>query len=229
MSRFSVPTEVTAVPERIRVAAAETFSSIVETAEALDKSRTPGSAKNYFQFCQLLQTALDDHQKKDNNKVSLVWETPDSPIETEVISINLVSRLPGSFSQGAPGQAQVRNMRPIIRESKDDPASPGYRKVILGKYFDNLVQFTCWARTNKEAIARSFWFEEFVEKYTWFFKISGVQRVLFSKQEEDLFINNDGKKFYGRPLLFFVRTEELTEYFEKEIEEIIVNLLISAQ
>jgi hypothetical protein len=224
--RFSVSQELTTSPERIRVQVAQTFSSITEQAEGNPRSVTPGTSKNYFEFCQLLKQALDDYQKDEKFKIDTSWESPDSDAVTEVISISLVNREPGAFSQGAPFQGDVKNLRPILRESKADPQVPGYRKVILGKYFDNLVKFTCWARTNKEAISRSFWFEQFVEKYTWYFKISGVQRVMFWKQDPDLLIDNDGKKLYGRPLLFFVRTEELTEYSEKEIEEIYINLLV---
>lgn len=221
--RFKVPEELTSSPQRIFVS--EQFASIVERADK-PPSKTSGPAKNYFEFCQLVQDALKDYQKDSSFKIDTVWESPDSTAETEVISIHLVSREPGAFSQGAPLEGNVKNLRPILRETKSDPEVPGYRKVILGKYFDNIVKFTCWARTNKEAISRSFWFEQFIEKYTWYFKISGVQRVIFWKQEPDLLIDNDGKKLYGRPLLFFVRTEELTEYSEKEIEEIYINLLL---
>lgn len=223
MNKFDTPEELQDKPYRIRVA--QTFNGIVERTEGT-RSVTPGPAKNYFEFCELLKQALDDYQTRldSPNKIDLSWESPDQSVNTEVISINLVKRLPGVFEQGAPFEGSVKNLRPIMRESKPDPNAPGYRKVILGKWYDNLIRFTCWAQTNKEAIQRSFWFEEFIEKYTWFFKVSGVQRVIFWGQEEDKFIDNDGKKLYGRPLLFYLQTEELTEHSEKELEEIYVNL-----
>lgn len=225
MSQFDIPDELKENPYRIKVS--HTFSGIVERSEGT-RSVTPGPAKNYFEFCELLKQALDDYQSRleSPNKVVMSWEDPDKTAVTEVVSINLVKRLPGAFDQGAPFEGSVRNLRPILRESKPDPDAPGYRKAILGKWYDNLVRFTCWAQTNKEAIQRSFWFEQFVEKYTWFFKMSGVQRVIFWGQEEDKVIDNDGKKLYGRPLLFYVQTEELTEHSEKELEEIYVNLTV---
>jgi hypothetical protein len=225
MSRFDVSDELKENPTRIRVS--HTFSGIIERSEGT-RSVTPGTGKNYFEFCELVKTALDDYQTRleSPNKLIMSWEDPDKLAETEVVSISLIKREPGAFDQGAPFQGSVKNLRPILRESKQDPTSPGYRKVVLGKWYDNLVQFTCWAQTNKEAITRSFWFEQFIEKYTWFFTASGVQRVIFWRQEEDKLIDNDGKKLYGRPLLFYVKTEELTEYSEKEIEEIYVNLCV---
>ncbi len=228
MDRFDVPEELTENPYRIRVA--QTFSGIIERAENT-RSVTPGSAKNYFEFCELVKTALDDYQSRlgVQKKLLLNWEQPDKTAETEVVSISLLKRAPGAWDQGAPFEGSVKNLRPIIRESKRDTSSPGYRKVVMGKWYDNLIQFTCWAQTNKEAIKRAFWFEEFIEKYTWYFKISGVQRVIFTGQEADEFIDNDGKKLYGRPLLYYVKTEELTEYSEKEIEEIFLKLIVNSE
>lgn len=226
MSRFDIPKELKENPYRIRVA--QTLDGIVQRAN--DRSVTPGPAKNYFQFCELISTAMADYQERTNSatKVGLSWEEPDKDTVTETISIGLVKRMPGQFDQGAPFEGSVKNLRPVVRESRIDEEAPGYRKVVLGKWFDNLVRFTCWAQTNKEAIARSFWFEEFVEKYTWFFTASGVARVIFWEQEEDIVINNEGKKLYGRPLLYYVKTEELTEYSEKELEEIYVNLVVKS-
>lgn len=227
-TRFDVPSELTENPYRIR--ALKTFSGIIERTDTGVMSTTPGPAKNYFQCCELIRTAIDDYQKRFDSPtvkpVNLSWEDPDFQADTETISISLIKRMPGKFDQGAPFEGSVKHLRPLIREIKDDPDSPGYRKTILGKWYDNLIQFTCWAQTNKEAISRSFWFEEFMNKYTWFFVASGVSRVMFWEQEQDKFINNDGMKLYGRPLLYYIKTEELTEYSEKEIEEIYINLAV---
>lgn len=226
MSRFKVDEELTKDPMRIRVS--ETFSSIVERAENNNRSVTPAPAKNYFQFVDLVNKAIIDYQSrlKSPNSLTISWENPDINSQTERITVGLVKREPGKFDQGAPFEGSVKNLRPLIRENVPDPDAPGYRKVISGKWYDNLIRFTCWAQTNKEAIERAFWFESFMEKYTWFFVASGVPRVIFWGQESDTLINNDGQKLYGRPLLFYVKTEELTEISEKEIEEIFINLLV---
>lgn len=229
MSRFDVPDDLKNDPVKIRVTS--TFNGLIERADT-SRSVTPGNTKNYFEFCELLKTALDDYQErlKATNKVNLVWEKPDKLTlvqKSDLISIGLVRRQPGQLDQGAPFEGTVKQLKPLIRETKPDPDAPGYRKVIMGKWHDNLMKFTCWSQTNKEAITRAFWFEEFMDKYAWFFRASGVGRVIYSGQEEDEVINNDGDKVYGRPILYFVRTEELTEYSEKEIEEIYLNLVVN--
>jgi hypothetical protein len=184
--------------------------------------------KNYFEFCELVKQSLDDYQARleSPKKINLTWEEPDATGITESITIGLKKREPGAFAQGAPFEGTVKHLKPLLRESIKDPDAPGYRKAILGKWHDNLIQFTCWAQTNKEAIKLAFWFEEFMNKYEWFYITSGVRRVIFWGQEEDLFLDNQGKKYYGRPLLYFVQTEELTYLSEKEMESICVNLAV---
>lgn len=220
-----VPEELLESPTRIL--AAKTFSGIIERAQDA-RSVSPGASKNYFQFFELVDKALIDYQSRlgSPNLVKLSWEEPDEILDTEIISISLLSREPGRFDQGAPLEGSVKQLKPVLRESKSDPNNPGYKKAILGKWNDNVVRFTCWAKTNKEAIQRSFWFEDFMNKYNWFFVISGVPRVIFYKQAEDTVINNQGKKLYGRPLIFYVKTEEITEISEKEIDEISINLRV---
>lgn len=226
MSRFKLDEELTTDPKRIFVS--EIFSNIVERAEVNNRSVTPAPAKNYFQFVELVNKGIEDYQTriKSPSLLTISWENPDINAQTEKITVGLVKREPGKFDQGAPFEGSVKNLRPLIRENVPDPDAPGYRKVVSGKWYDNLVRFTCWAQTNKEAIERAFWFESFMEKYTWFYVASGVPRVIFWAQEADTLINNDGQKLYGRPLLYYVKTEEITTHSEKEIEEIFINLLV---
>ena len=100
-------------------------------------------------------------------------------MDLETISIRLVRREPGRFSEGRPYEGDVRNLRPILRQVYDDPENPGYKRAEMGYWYDNTVRFTCWARTNKEADARALWFEALMEDYKWFYRLRGVNRVLF--------------------------------------------------
>lgn len=225
MARFDTPEELKEDPVRIR--AKSIFQHQVTKAQNFGRSQAPGQARNYYEFLQLLDTALTDYQERypivDGRKLRTSWERIDDLSDTEVITISVTKREPGAYSQGPPMEGSVKNLRPILRESRPDPDNPGYQVAILGKWFDNLVRFTCWAQTNKEAIQRSFWFEEFMEKYNWFFVASGTPRVLFMEHEEQV-IDNDGNKIYGRSLVYYVKTEEITLISEKQIEEICITL-----
>jgi hypothetical protein len=100
---------------------------------------------------------------------------------------------------------------------------------VFGKWYDNVIGFTVWAQTNKEAIERAFWFEDLMEEYTWFFRASGVGRVLMYEQEEDKIVDNDGQKLYGREIRYFVRIEKISTLSEKTLEQIYLNLSVAAK
>jgi len=226
MSKYEIPAELTDPNTRIRVE--QIFNQKVERAQDASRSVAPGQARNYFDFLSILEKALDDYQTRIpivpvDRKLKMSWERVDDLSETETVTVSVVKRVPGAFSQGAPFEGSTKNLRPILREHRIDPDNPGYRIAVFGKWFDNLIRFTCWAQTNKEAIQRAFWFEDFMEKYSWFFVASGVPRVIFMEQEEQV-IDNDGNKIYGRSLVYFVKTEEITEISEKELEEIVITL-----
>lgn len=235
MSQADVPSELLEDRQRIRVQTLNLIDSslsntYISTPVADNVSKTPGQAKNYFEFVELVEKAVRDFEEREQapyrRKLDFSWERPNKAEETERITISLLERKPGVYAQGAPGQGSVRNQRPILRQKVTDKDNPGYNVAVMGKTFDNHIGFTLWAQTNKEAIERAFWFEDLMEKYTWYFRASGVGRVLFYSQEEDSFEDNDGQKIYGRRLVFFVRTERITELSEKTVEEIFVNLSV---
>lgn len=197
--------------------------------EELARSKTLGKAKSLLEFYDLVRQAIDDYEKRaglaEEKKIFLTEEEPDIEARTETITLGLVSREPGAFQQGRPLEAKVRNLRPRLREEKDDPENPGYKMAITGFWYDNVVRFTCWATTNKAANARALWFQDLMEEYSWFFKINGVDRCLFVGQGTDLVLDVSGKKWYGRPIDYFVRTERLRVFSEKAIEEILIKVM----
>lgn len=195
------------------------------------KSRTVGAAKNLLEFYDLVGQAVEDLQKKSGiseiDKVNFTEEDPDVDSNSENIVFSVASRDPGAFGQGPPGNPTHRNLRPMFREEGDDPVNPGYRIMTVGYWYDNVIRFTCWARTNKAANSRAQWFEDLMEEYNWWFKYSGVDRVLFSGRRSDIVVTVDSNKWYGRPLDYFVRTEKIRVFSEKTIEEILVNYKVN--
>ena len=191
-------------------------------------ARTVGSAKSLTEFYSLLNRAMVDYQARSGialaNYVNLTEEDPEPKDESEVISFRLMRREPGAYSQGAPFEGAIKNLRPIARESGKDTANPDYRYTIQGYWYDNLIRFTCWARTNKQANERASWFEDFMEDYTWWFRLQGINRLLFWGRGEDDIVREDENKWYGRPLDYFVRTEKLRRFEEKKLEEILIQL-----
>jgi hypothetical protein len=215
----------------------EAYESRIEVRELFDNNfganipsadRTIGQAKSLTEFYELVSRALNDYEVRAGTPlkyhVNFTEEDPDEESETETVTFRLMKREPGSFSQGSPFEGDIKNLRPILREKINDPQNPDYQVAVTGYWYDNLVRFTCWARTNKQANTRACWFEDFMEDYTWWFRLQGVSRVLFWGRSEDETVTIDNNKWYGRPLNFFVRTEKIRVFEEKKLEQILVNL-----
>lgn len=197
-----------------------------DTSVSDNKGRSPKSTKSLNEVYDLVRQAIDDYERRANldtkNKILFTEEELDHTSEGEIITFSLVKREPGAFGQGAPFESKVRNLRPILRENVADPENPGYRLATFGYWHDNIISFTCWAKTNKAANARALWFESLMEDYSWWFKAQGVDRTLFWGRGEDKTLFAQNNKWYGRPMSYFVRTETLRVFSEKTLEEIII-------
>lgn len=229
--------------EQVRIVVTQQFDLFARdaakstlTSDTLERLRSVGDAKDIHSltptdgFFELVRQAINDYETRARtptaNKVFFTEEEPDVKSETETITCSLLSREPGAYSQGAPLQGKVKNLRPIIREVAADDSNPGYRSVVQGFLYDNVVRFTCWARTNKRSNYRAVWFENFMEDYTWWFVLSGVKRVIYQGQGKDIVVTVNNNKWYGRPIDFFVQTEKLKVFSEKTLEEITLRLSV---
>jgi len=205
-----------------------------DTSARWSKSVTPKIAiNNLTGVYDLIRRAIQNYESRANtptvDKVTFTEEDPDKILTSEVITASCLKRDPGAFSQGAPFEGKVKNLRPRLWEERDDPENPGYKLASIGYFYDNLVRLTCWARTNKGANRRSDWLENLMEEYSWWFKAEGVDRTLFMGRDKDIVKVVDNNKWYGRPLDYFVRTEKISILSEKKIEQILINLTLSDQ
>jgi hypothetical protein len=218
--------------EVIKEEASHLYSSIVNQASAAGKTVTPGVTKDIIETMDLIGDVILNYQDRvhatEDSKVKIVYEKPDIPIESEVIEISIADRNPGQFSQGSTFEGGVKNRRPLLREEREDPDNPGYRRAVLGYFHDNVLRLTCWARTNKEANKRALWLEQVMEEYAWYFARSGVNRLLYEGWRVPEVINIDNNRFYGRPIDYFVRTERLTNVSQKVLEEICLRIAASS-
>lgn len=218
-----------------RILVQRVFENTITTSArtSLPRSKTPGSAKSLLEFYDLVRLAKDDYETRqdisDEYKIIFTEEEPDIESETETITFGLVKRVPGAFGQGSPFEADVKNMRPVFRETGADVENPGYNYAVHGYWYDNIVKFTCWAQTNKAANTRAEWFESLMSEYDWWFKLQGVNRVLFWGRDADIVTVIDNNKWYGRPLNYFVRTEKLRVFSEKQMEEILIRLAVKTE
>ena len=221
--------ELTTVAPRIVVQ--QVFDYIAGEALPNNSGTAFSAPKTLVDFYDMVRRALDDYQTRAGtptvNKVIFTEEEPDKKSETESIVFNLMDRVPGQFAQGAPMSRNHVNHRPIFRQKYVDPVNPGYNCIVNGYYYDNIIRFTAWARTNKAANSRASWFEDFMEDYSWWFKLQGLDRVLFWGRNKDIVTVVNDNPWYGRPIDYFVRTEKLRTFHEKTLEEILINLSVN--
>lgn len=220
-----------------RVVVNHIYQATISNDNLFSRSRTPKEAKwSLTDVYTHIRLAIENYEERANtpskNRITFTEDESDRENQTEIISIKCIERNPGLFSQGSPYDAgkpaAVKNMLPRLREEIPDPDYQGYKIAISGKWFDNIVRLTCWARTNKRANYRADWLETLLEEYVWWFKAQGINRFLFIKRGEDIIDGkSDDNRWYGRPLDYFVRTEKISMIRERQIEEIIINTTLS--
>ena len=214
--------------KKIKFIAGTQFKTIVDTATRFDKTTTPGPAKNIIEVMELIKTAIEDRDRRQHKtadaRVVVSYEDPDTDALLETITLSLIRREPGTYSQGRPMEGKVKQLRPILRELQSDSENPGYQRAIMGYFYDNVLQLTCWARTNKTANERAIWLETLMEDYMWWFVYSGTNRILYQGRASEKTVKIQNNKIYGRPINYFVRTEQLRTVSQKELEEIVVYL-----
>ena len=174
-------------------------------------------------FGPLLKHVLGLQQSREgiNNPIDVSEAYPPVDTTKETITYSLQRRMPGTFSQDAPFTG-VKNFKPLFRESYPDPANPGYITVVLGVLFDNLMNVTCWAKTNREADQRALWLESVLLANTWMFRYSGFNQVLYMGRGEDTHNDVNSIRLMGRSLQYYLRTEKLITVSEKTIDEILL-------
>lgn len=193
-----------------------------------NRLRSPYPAVDIDGFYSLVEQAMRVYQlaegRAEDRLIIYTEEYPLVQYERETVTVRLVDRAPAVMGKTAP-QGKPRELKPTVREVYDDPDLPRYQIWELGWMRDNIIEFTMWSQTNKEANKMALWFEDFMNANMWFFRSRGVNQLYFNGRDGDFVILD--KRLVGRPLTYFVRTERITQLREKVLEEIVVNLTVT--
>lgn len=227
--------DLTARQRRITVNNIYEASFLRSTVHLQSRLVTPKDAISSLSDVYLrFKRAIDNYEIRANtpvsNKVLFTEEDPDAVLHQDhsiIVTVRCIKRMPGAFSQGAPFEGDVKNLKPMLREERDDEEYPGYKLAIYGYFHDNLITLSCWARTNKRANYYADWLEDLMREYAWYFKSEGISRTVFYGRNEDITKTIDGVKWYGRPLDYFVKTEKIGILSQKEIEDIVISTTLA--
>lgn len=111
-------------------------------------------------------------------------------------------------------------IKPRVRDYKVDEDHPNCHVMVLGQWFDNLMQFDCWSKYNNRADDLIEWFEDFMYKYTWVWKKNGVNEILYWMRNEDLEVSKWRNDLAVRTVLFYFRTEKIVTIKEYDFTQI---------
>jgi len=194
-----------------------------------DRLLSVGDAQDINGFYSLMKEAIDDRLSRENiadrDKVKWTHEYPFDESRSEVITYKLISRCPGTTSQGKQMNKRRQDWRPKFRETLDDPDHTNKKLFVYGQVYDNLVELCCWAQTNKTADARALWLESLVDEYKWFIKYKGIAEVRYQERLADTFKAIGDNEWHGRPLRYFVSTEKITRYSQFVVRDLVVKLI----
>jgi hypothetical protein len=155
---------------------------------------------------------------------------------TDTIEYSTVRSEPGTV--GKKPFAADRQALPRLREfNVNDLIDPGVGIDIYGWWFDHMVQFDLFARTNERlygtrnvsgegTLGLVQWFQDFMQRYRWVFLYNGIQQLLEWQGTRDQQVGRHRNDMVHRPLLFYVRTERVSEARYRRIEhiDILVNI-----
>jgi len=179
------------------------------------------------EFFSTASNLIADAQKRsgilENKIVKLVEEYPPETMDTygdEVITFKVVSRKPGMMNKTGTG-------RPVRKSTYSfESGSPNYPNKILtveSRPVDHIVEFNCWAKTNKLANDRAIWLEKLLINNAFVFEIKGAERFYWEARHSDTYMTVGGQRLFYRPIHFFLRFRE----FDIKAESILRELLIS--
>lgn len=196
------------------------------------------AARDLRGFFELVDETLTDYQDRCNTvqseRISFVEEAPPTDMRSESITFKVLERRPGAHTGSIPnimsnGDSVVREWRPRIRYIKKDSTRPLESVMVMGQKFDNVVEFTCWAQTNRIVDQRALWFEEFMDARHWYFKYMGVDEVIFKQRLADRYwedTRTSGNLLKSRSMHYYVRTDRTFEISASMLRDMLINIAV---
>jgi hypothetical protein len=111
-------------------------------------------------------------------------------------------------------------IKPRVREYRIDDDHPDCHVVVMGQWYDNLLQFDCWSKYNNTADTLVEWFEDFMYKYTWVWKKNGVSEVLYWMRNTDEEVSKWRNDLAVRNVIYYFRTEKIVSIKEYDFKQI---------
>ena len=80
---------------------------------------------------------------------------------------------------------------------------------VKGQFFDNLVQYNIWSKSNYEVEKLTLWFEDYMNDFTGMFREAGINNLVFNRRVRDDTMIQMKNGYHVRSVLYYVRTERI--------------------
>lgn len=189
----------------------------------------PEAGLDINDFFTLVQEALIARQDNDGvastHRLLFCEEDPPEDLDTEAITFKLVKRLPGGIGQGAPGESRTRERTSHHRTELDHPNRPGETLEVMGRRYDNYIDFYIYAKTNKQARTRLVWFDKFMDAFRWYYRLFGFNTLFLETEErETIKIKTQELKRYATR--YFVSLDETYFVSKQKLRELKIPTMI---
>ena len=126
----------------------------------------------------------------------------------ELICYKIVSRTPGMMNTKGTGRPHRKSN---YYYEKVDPNYPNKSIIVESRPVDHVIEFTCYAKTNKLANKRAIWLEKLLINSAFAFEINGAERFYWKERRSDSYISIGQQKVFSRPIHFFCALESLKQ------------------
>lgn len=181
-------------------------------------------------FFDVARKLIKDAQEREGTNsediVQIVEEYPPETMHTygnEVITFKVVERKPGMMNTKGTSRP---HRKATYSHQEIRPDLPNKVITVESRPVDHVIEFNCWAKTNKLANKRAIWLEKLLINSAFAFEVRGAERFFWKERLSDNYMTVNGQRIFSRPLRFFLRFREFDAKAITMIRKIMVELNI---
>ena len=161
--------------------------------------------------------------KEFDFKPKSVYSIP-SEDEGNTLRYNIKERSYATTQQGFSAHNGRKDYKWQLLDIVEDKEHPKYKVLVFNKSFDNTLILTSWSKNYRDANKFAFQLESLLDTYKSIFKLKGLIDLRYEGRGDDIFREVSNYAYYGCPLEFYVKTNQIRLVYEKVLEEITINL-----
>jgi hypothetical protein len=187
----------------------------------------PLDLNEFFTIAQ--QLVLDAQQKEGvlkERQVSLIEEYPPENMDAfgdEVVTFKIVERKPGLMNTKGTDRPHRKS---TYSHQEMRPGMPNKIITVESRPVDHVIEFNCWATSNKLANNRAIWLEKLLINSAFVFELKGAERFFWKERLSDTYMSINGQRVFSRPIRFFLRFREFDAKAYAVIRQVLVDLQI---